>query len=925
MSEVVFKLVADPNQFIAGVNKADTAQKGLTNAIKETEKASKSAYSESEKASKGASSGTEEVIAKTQSLKSKLRELKAQLADATDPKEIERLAKAAGSLADQIGDASDAANVFATDSPFEAVGNSIGSVAGKLRNLDFKGAAQQSKLLVSASKQITFKEGVQGVKDLGTTFANIGKSLLMNPIFLLGTALTLIISNFDALKNAGGAIGAVFKGIGDAISGVLKYGTQFLDFIGLIDASKKTFEDFQARNNAMIEQTALRYDLEISQAKKNGKETADLEKAKTKHTLEQLHQQSLDLKKAYDKKEFDLDTYTKKFVEIGTQERKAEIELNNLEAAEYQKKLDKKKKANEDYKKFLEDYNAALLDLRKKADAADLSGLVGKAKLEMQRKLAIDEIDLLEKSIIKKQQLAGKGNVLGLEQEAEISALKMSVNREYYNGLITLAVQTAQAEAQLNKNRSNTALQNLEYENTITVNGIKSIKASKDAGAKELVALEKERNILLLKQDLEYEKQKLDLTIKGLEAERLNATSGIQTESDLLKFKNDKISAERVKAIDSEIKSINENSELAKQAAITGAQNVISGIEGQLNKPKRKIDFAKLLGLDSTEIANVINLKFGTSVDPAEIEATKKALSQMAASLIQVANASFTEQQASLDKELAINKQKIDLRDKNISDLEKQLDKENELRNNGYANNVDGINAQIQAENDAKQKAIEAEIKIQEQKKQLAKQQLLLNSSLQASEMTLAIAQLYKSLSGFSIGPVPVGLIVATASAVTMVAAFASQKAKALEAINQGSFADGGYTGDGGKYEEAGTVHKGEFVTTKQKTKKHRNLLEGIHKDDRKLIELGISELLKDTGVSISDLPEQLNSKRNAIKQAEYAMHFNGNNSGVEKRLDILSDKFDALNGGLNDSETYLADGTKIIKKGSLTTVIRKK
>jgi hypothetical protein len=34
------------------------------------------------------------------------------------------------------------------------------------------------------------------------------------------------------------------------------------------------------------------------------------------------------------------------------------------------------------------------------------------------------------------------------------------------------------------------------------------------------------------------------------------------------------------------------------------------------------------------------------------------------------------------------------------------------------------------------------------------------------------------------------------------------------------SFADGGYTGDGGKYEEAGTVHKGEFVIDKETTSK---------------------------------------------------------------------------------------------------------
>ena len=43
------------------------------------------------------------------------------------------------------------------------------------------------------------------------------------------------------------------------------------------------------------------------------------------------------------------------------------------------------------------------------------------------------------------------------------------------------------------------------------------------------------------------------------------------------------------------------------------------------------------------------------------------------------------------------------------------------------------------------------------------------------------------------------------------------------------TYATGGYTGDGGKYEPAGIVHRGEFVTTKEKTAKYRPVLEAIH------------------------------------------------------------------------------------------------
>lgn len=43
-------------------------------------------------------------------------------------------------------------------------------------------------------------------------------------------------------------------------------------------------------------------------------------------------------------------------------------------------------------------------------------------------------------------------------------------------------------------------------------------------------------------------------------------------------------------------------------------------------------------------------------------------------------------------------------------------------------------------------------------------------------------------------------------------------------------FAEGGYTGDGGKYQPAGIVHKGEFVINKENTSKFRGILEQMNK-----------------------------------------------------------------------------------------------
>lgn len=50
-----------------------------------------------------------------------------------------------------------------------------------------------------------------------------------------------------------------------------------------------------------------------------------------------------------------------------------------------------------------------------------------------------------------------------------------------------------------------------------------------------------------------------------------------------------------------------------------------------------------------------------------------------------------------------------------------------------------------------------------------------------------------------------------------------------IATIQGAQYYKGGYTGDGGKYDPAGTVHKGEFVFDQEKTRKHRKLFEAIH------------------------------------------------------------------------------------------------
>ena len=307
---------------------------------------------------------------------------------------------------------------------------------------------------------------------------------------------------------------------------------------------------------------------------------------------------------------------------------------------------------------------------------------------------------------------------------------------------------------------------------------------------------------------------------------------------------------------------------------------------------------------------------FGVSDE--EWNAIQKGLNQLYDSFKQIADVYFQSENERLDNELKANQEKIDVRDENLKNLEEALAKEDELRSEGYASNSDRIRQQIEDEKAAREKDLENDRRIKEEKKKLAKEKLIIDTVTQASNLVTAISEVFSTYAA-----VP---YVAALLAAGMVGAFAYTKAKAFEAVNAGgSFAEGGYTGDGDKYEEAGVVHKGEFVNTKETTKKYRNLLEGLHANDNARIELGLMDLLKNTGVSLPDLSGEINAKKFSLKQAEMNAYFNNDNSKLESRIGSLEGHLIALVKQGDESKTILPNGDIIEKKGSLTRIIRKK
>jgi hypothetical protein len=228
-------------------------------------------------------------------LRNELKQLKVELSIATDPADIQRLAQAAGAVKDEMTDLNEQINVFAAGSPFELAGKQLGEVKGALANLDFQKAADRAKSLATTVQGISFSTATKGLKDLGTTFMNVGKSLLTNPLFLIAAVIAAIaFAIIELLKQAGimkvvmDQVGKVMKVVQIAIDAVVQALKDLADWFGI---TNNAAEDAAEKQSKSAQKVAEAYeegskdiigslDNQIRMAKLNGEDTEKLERQK---------------------------------------------------------------------------------------------------------------------------------------------------------------------------------------------------------------------------------------------------------------------------------------------------------------------------------------------------------------------------------------------------------------------------------------------------------------------------------------------------------------------------------------------------------------------------------------------------------------------------------------------------------------------
>jgi TP901 family phage tail tape measure protein len=110
-----------------------------------------------------------------------------------------------------------------------------------------------------------------------------------------------------------------------------------------------------------------------------------------------------------------------------------------------------------------------------------------------------------------------------------------------------------------------------------------------------------------------------------------------------------------------------------------------------------------------------------------------------------------------------------------------------------------------------------------------------------------------------------VGAIVGATATSALYALIAAAKASVA------GFAEGGYTGNGGKYEPAGIVHRGEFVVNASNTRKYRGVLEAMNNGTFSPVVTASSDALVTTGqfnamhAELAAIRQRLDSMPNGI------------------------------------------------------------
>jgi hypothetical protein len=187
-------------------------------------------------------------------LKAELKAYKGEMLGLdADSERYRELSIRAGEVADKIKEVNENTKAQTGGTGFEKLSNNLGLIKGDLENLDFEGVSEKMGQMALISKNMTFKEALGGLKNMGQSLISLGKAILLNPMFLIAGAIAGIVV---ALKMWNDNINE------EAIAAQQKH----------VDSMKKSIEMIEAERS-QIQKIS---DLRIRLAEKEGKSAKEM-------------------------------------------------------------------------------------------------------------------------------------------------------------------------------------------------------------------------------------------------------------------------------------------------------------------------------------------------------------------------------------------------------------------------------------------------------------------------------------------------------------------------------------------------------------------------------------------------------------------------------------------------------------------------
>lgn len=664
-----------------------------------------------------------------------------------------------------------------------------------------------------------------GVKEFLPAGADVGKMFdkIKSYAFGVGNAiLQYVIAPIKALY--------VTLKTGDVSEGFKTY----IDGMNVVKSYNDGFKTQEARNAQKYrdEQEAKNIEFakrELERRKNRGEDTFQLEqrlKAREMAFNKKKGKDIDDIKKEYE------DAEDKRFAENA---KKAE-DQRKKDAEQAKKDAEKKQKdAEEAHKKAIElqqKQNEQILKFADELKTAEIQNIQDKTKRERAS---------LEKSIDDKIKSIETEKALSKEAEEQKTKILIELNKEKADKL-----------KEFDENAIKEKL-NLELEGNEQIQQLQ-----KDSLEKELELLkindEKSRQAI----EVKYKNEE-NLKLKLLEASEKNRTEKEKEIKD--KYAKQNLKDDEEKAL----LSIELASSFAKKSESTERQKQIALLNVKLEFAKKALSLLIASGADENslevlrakktvqDVQNSLNeavknngnkefdfldfLGIGEGMTEEDNKKLKGAIGESMKVLSEFTSFMVDNYQQQIDAK----QKQIDQTQQEIDDLESRLDDEKALREQGLANNVDVIEAEIEEKKRQKEEQIKQEEELLEKKKQFQKIQLALDTVQQLSGLITASVNIFE---GFSTIPI-VGIPLAIAMIGTMFGTFIATKAKASQAISQQTvqYGEGGeivgrshqsggekyYSQDGRNVKE---LEDGEFVVNKRQYGKFGKLVRAINDDN---------------------------------------------------------------------------------------------